>query len=169
MRSQSYRSESYAGVAEDDATPGGILLWLYSALRRLLRHPKDAVALGLAVAASGAIIINALFFQVGPHPAPMFVRNTSQATASSNAVRLPRPAPMPRDPIAALLDAPDRVIAVQRALSDFGYGQIKPDGQAGPETKAAIERFEREHNLPVTGQISDQLARRLSALTGRPL
>ena len=59
--------------------------------------------------------------------------------------------------------------AIQRALSEFGYGQIKPTGQFDPETKAAIEKFERDRKLPVTGQISPRLLRELAALTGRPL
>ena len=36
-------------------------------------------------------------------------------------------------------------------------------------TRAAIEKFERDRGLPVTGQISDRLVRELAAMTGRPL
>ena len=61
------------------------------------------------------------------------------------------------------------MLAVQRALADFGYGQIKPTGVYDPDTQAAIEKFERDRRLPVTGQISDQLVRELAAMTGRPL
>ncbi|MGI8525576.1 MAG: peptidoglycan-binding domain-containing protein, partial [Pseudolabrys sp.] len=73
------------------------------------------------------------------------------------------------DPIAELLAPGKRVAAVQRALSDFGYGQIKPSGVIGPETQTAIEKFERGHKMPVTGQVSDRLVQALSAMTGRPL
>jgi peptidoglycan hydrolase-like protein with peptidoglycan-binding domain len=72
-------------------------------------------------------------------------------------------------------DAPDRpapskrVIALQRALADFGYGQIKPSGLVDTETQAAIEKFERERKLPVTGQASDRVLREMTAMTGRPL
>ena len=41
---------------------------------------------------------------------------------------------------------------VQRALAEFGYAQIKPTGILDPETQAAIERFERERKLPITGR-----------------
>jgi len=78
-------------------------------------------------------------------------------------------APARRDPIAQLLAPSKRMLAIQRALADFGYGQIKPTGIYGPETKAAIEKFERDRRLPVTGQVSDQFVRDLSAMTGRPL
>ena len=78
-------------------------------------------------------------------------------------------APERNDPIAQLLAPSKRILAIQRALADFGYGQIKPTGQFGPETKAAIEKFERDRRLPVTGQISDQMVRELAAVTSRPL
>jgi peptidoglycan hydrolase-like protein with peptidoglycan-binding domain len=77
--------------------------------------------------------------------------------------------PARNDPIAELLAPSSGVLAVQRALADYGYGQIKPTGVAGPETQTAIEKFERDHRLPVTGQMSDDLVRALSVMTGRPL
>ena len=58
---------------------------------------------------------------------------------------------------------------MQRALTDFGYGPIKPTGTYDPQTRAAIERFERARKRPVTGQITEQLVRDLAAMTGRPL
>lgn len=71
---------------------------------------------------------------------------------------------------AASVAAPSkRVVAVQRALADFGYGQLAPTGVSDPATKSAIERFERERKLPVTGQVSDRVVRELAAITGRPL
>jgi peptidoglycan hydrolase-like protein with peptidoglycan-binding domain len=73
------------------------------------------------------------------------------------------------DPIAELLEPANRTMAVQRALAEFGYGQIKPTGTVGPETKAAIEKFERERKLPVTGQVSERLTRELAAMKGGPL
>jgi peptidoglycan hydrolase-like protein with peptidoglycan-binding domain len=92
---------------------------------------------------------------------------TSNATAQNS--RAAAPAPVRKDPIAELIAPTKQVLAVQRALADFGYGQISPTGVYDPETKAAIEKFERDRRLPVTGQISDQLVRELAAMTGRPL
>jgi peptidoglycan hydrolase-like protein with peptidoglycan-binding domain len=81
------------------------------------------------------------------------------------------------DPIARLIapsTAPSiapskRITAVQRALADFGFGQIKPTGVFDADTRAAVEKFERERRLPVDGQISDRLVRELAGMTGRPL
>ena len=92
---------------------------------------------------------------------------TSNAKAPSG--RTAAPAPVRNDPIAELIAPTKQVLAIQRALSDFGYGQINPTGVYDPETKEAIEKFERDRRLPVTGQISDHLARELAAMTGRPL
>jgi peptidoglycan hydrolase-like protein with peptidoglycan-binding domain len=64
---------------------------------------------------------------------------------------------------------PGRVLAVQRALAEFGYGQIKTTGVFDPTTKSAIEKFERERKLPVSGKLSDRLMKELAAVTGRPL
>ena len=73
------------------------------------------------------------------------------------------------DPIAALIARKPRVLAIQRALSDFAYGPVALTGEYDPATRAAIERFERARGLPVDGQISDRLVRELSGLLGRPL
>jgi peptidoglycan hydrolase-like protein with peptidoglycan-binding domain len=206
-------------------------------------HPREFVALLTATVAVSAIVINALYLQKGPHPAPIFaarpllqqretampsrwpaqgadtaqpriqliasiqrelarkgfydgptdgiwgartdvaVRDFAQAAnlkinpeasdgllraiAASNS-KAPPPAP-PMDPIAKLMAPSTRVTAVQRALTDFGYGQIKPTGVFDPETRAALERFERDRKLPPTGQLSDRVVRELAAMTGRPL
>ena len=58
---------------------------------------------------------------------------------------------------------------MQRALSEYGYGQIKASGTLDDATTAAIEKFEREHNLPITGRISDRLIGELTAMVGHPI
>jgi peptidoglycan hydrolase-like protein with peptidoglycan-binding domain len=204
--------------------------------------PRDSFAVLLASGATAAILINALFLQSGPHPAPIFANKPAQIVANPMPARtqaLPPAVPKPRvdlmadiqrelakrgfydgpadgfygpktdaairdfeeaaglrpsaepndqllaiiarsnvkakapaptnDPIAALLSPNRRIVAVQRALADYGYGQIRPTGTYDPETRRAIESFERERDLPVTGQISDRLTRELTAMTGRPL
>ena len=62
-----------------------------------------------------------------------------------------------------------RVAAVQRALTEYGYGQLKPTGMVGSDTQAAIQKFERERKLPVTGQISDRMVRELAIVIGHPI
>jgi len=89
------------------------------------------------------------------------------ATGTTPAVRPPLPV---RSDTAPEKPAPSkRLLALQRALTDFGYGQIKPTGVVDAETQAAIEKFERERKLPITGQPSDRVMREMTAMTGRPL
>ena len=231
--------------------------------RTFAGRPRDAIGMCLAVGGVAGVLINALYLQPGPHPAPIFTIKPRPVSApnATGAVRSPRPRPgdlaktesggrsqadivadIQRElerrgfydgPIdgfhgprtdAAIRDfeqaaglkpaaqpseellqimlrssvkpAPAsqqravqnsgasargdaigdliagsarRVLAVQRVLGDFGYGPVKPTGVLGPDTRAAIEKFERDRKLPVTGQLSDRLVRELAATTGRPL
>jgi hypothetical protein len=103
---------------------------------------------------------------------------TARPASAAPAAAPTRPA-SPRDPIGDVirgeLDAaapkPDgaRVTAAQKALLKLGYGPVKPDGVAGPATRQAIERFERERRLPVTGDLGPRTVRELSAQSGVPI
>jgi len=252
---------------EDDMITAGPLAALAFLARPFRRRPGDTVGLGVAVAATAAVLINALYLQSGPHPAPIFSAKSRPVTTSGDStgsvVTVVAPRPRPADLGATRPDAPAgarshadvvgdiqrelerrgfyegavdgvdgprtdaairdfaqaagikwngdrtedllrtivhssakargtataaagsaahgdaigdliatssrRVLAVQRALADFGFGPVKPNGVFGVETKTAIEKFERDRKLPVTGQISDRLMRELAAVTGRPL
>jgi hypothetical protein len=154
----------------------------------IVRHPREFVALVMAGAATLAILVNALFLQHGPHPAPIFATrplmqepavplraHKEDKAVVAHPVAAPKPNAAPavrQDPIAALI-APSpskpRMLAIQRALADFGYGQIKPTGVYDSETRGAIEKFEREHSLPVDGEITGRFVHELAAMTGRPL
>ena len=99
------------------------------------------------------------------------VKASAAPVASANLARPPAPTPVSSrsDPVGDLIVASRRVAAVQRALTDYGYGQLKPTGTAGSDTLAAIQKFERDRKLPITGQMSDRLVRELSAVTGRAI
>jgi len=73
------------------------------------------------------------------------------------------------DPLGDLITSTRRTANVQRALTKYGYGQLKPTGNVGSDTQAAIQKFERERKLPVTGKVSDRLVRELSAVTGQAI
>jgi peptidoglycan hydrolase-like protein with peptidoglycan-binding domain len=105
--------------------------------------------------------------KISPDVSESLLRAIATAKVQNN--RAPAPEPVRNDPIAELIAPTKRVLAIQRALSEFGYGQIKPTGTYDAETRTAIEKFERDRRLPVTGQISDRFVRELAAMTGRPL
>jgi Putative peptidoglycan binding domain len=175
-----------AGIA------GSIGFWLWA---RVVRRPLDATAALAAVVGCVAILVNALFLQSGSHPS-RYVANpvpvplpipapakakaaaesrrsasgASAATGAAEPTRSWQPVVDRRgDPIGELIESSSRVMMVQRVLSNYGYGQISPSGILDKPTQAAIERFERDRNLPVTGAISDRLVSALSAMVGRRL
>jgi hypothetical protein len=63
-------------------------------------------------------------------------------------------------------DAVKSLAAVQRSLIKLGYGPLSSDGKNGPETRRAIERFEKDHRLPVTGELNSRLTRELVVQLG---
>lgn len=113
--------------------------------------------------------LQAVGLRINPEASEELLRALLSAKSKSANSAAAVSVPVRNDPIAELIAPTKRVLAIQRALSDFGYGQIKPTGAYDPETRVAIEKFERDHKLPVTGQISDRVVRELSAMTGRPL
>ncbi len=91
----------------------------------------------------------------------LVVKSAGAPTAAPAAVTRP-PAPIPAT-------GARRVAAVERALTQYGYGQLKPDGAVGADTQTAISKFERDRKLPVTGQISDRLVKELTVMIGHPI
>jgi hypothetical protein len=110
-------------------------------------EPKAADQLANLKTANAAPMVPAL---VPRPPAPVPVSSHSDSAAISGA-------------------GSRRVAAVQRALTEYGYGQLKPTGTVGSDTQAAIQKFERARKLPVTGQVSDRLVRELTATIGHPV
>ena len=95
----------------------------------------------------------------------LVVKSTGAPTAApANAARPPAPIPDTAQSAGAR-----RVAAVQRALTQYGYGQLKPTVAVGSDTQAAITKFERDRKLPVTGQMSDRLVKELTAMIGHPI
>lgn len=104
-------------------------------------------------------------------PLTNLVKATSTAPISTSAI--PRPPAM--IPVASRADGNPsqggarRVAAVQRALTEYGYGQLKPTGTIGPDTQAAIAKFERDRKIPASGQMTERMVRELSAMIGHAI
>lgn len=104
-------------------------------------------------------------------PVPKVVKTDPSTAAPAVAGQAAAPAgtvaaPVSLRPPADLGGASARVMEVQKALARLGYGPIRIDGKPSPETRAAIQRFEADRRLPVTGQVSDRLVRELNAVAG---
>ena len=104
-------------------------------------------------------------------PAHLAKTSSAPPVVSTGVIRPPAPIPpvSRSDPAGDLITPAHRVAWVQRALTEYGYGQLKPTGSVGSDTQAAIQKFERDRKLPVTGQISERLVHELTAMTGRPI
>jgi putative peptidoglycan binding protein len=96
----------------------------------------------------------------------LVMKSTSAPPAAVPSNVLRPPAPIPN---ANLNAAGKKIAAVQRALTEYGYGQLKPTGAIGADTQAAIAKFERARKLPVTGQMSDRLVHELTVMIGHPI
>jgi len=143
-------------------------------LAKARNRPVDSMAICAAAATSLTIIVNAVFLQSGSRPAPYFATPRPQLQPAIYSAPVPVAVPQPiavrhNDPIAELIGPSPRIAAVQRALSDYGYGQIKPSGMLDEATADAIEKFEREHKLPVSGRVSERLVTELAGLVGHPI
>jgi hypothetical protein len=99
-------------------------------------------------------------------PMANLVKATTAAPVAPSTIARP-PAPIPL--ATANPSGSRKVAAVQRTLTEYGYGQLKPTGTVGADTQAAIQKFERERKIPVTGQMSDRLVHELTAMTGKPI
>jgi len=110
---------------------------------------------------------------------PPSVDDEPAAAPASAATTPPAAAPVrkTRDAIGALIagngvatpEASGKsVAAAQRALQKLG-APVKPDGDYGAATRKAVEAFQRDHHLPVTGELNAKTRRMLSARAGLPV
>ncbi len=151
------------------------------------RHPSPMFGASVAIPATGSVsplprprpVEAATTLDPKPadpkaaDPLANLVKSTGAPPAVAPATIARPPAPIPAstrsETPANPATAARRVAAVQRALTEYGYGQLKPTGTVGTDTQAAIQKFERERKIPVTGQMSDRLVRELATVTGRPI
>lgn len=78
--------------------------------------------------------------------------------------RAPANNPNPETPAATSAITATQILSVQQAMNSFGYGPVTADGVFGDETSAAIQRFEMNQGISVTGKISDDLIVRLMTI-----
>ncbi|GAB2204692.1 hypothetical protein ROS1_15070 [Roseibium sp. ROS1] len=67
------------------------------------------------------------------------------------------------------VESDPKLMKIQQALSELGYGPLKADGVMGANTTAAIRRFEFDRGLPLTGEPGTKVIERLEMVSGRSL
>lgn len=154
----------------------------FQAWHPIARRPVDSVAFIAAVATALIIVVNAIYLQSNTQ-APFL--DTKLSTAKNDSLKplitgtparpvatasAPQPVAARRnDAITELIGPSPRIAAVQRALAEYGYGQVKASGILDDATGAAIAKFERDHNLPTSGRVSDRLVKELTAMVGHSI
>jgi len=130
-----------------------------------LPRPRPATAPTAAPARKDAIadLLGGHVVQSQPH-----VQSPPRQAAPPAAAAPVPPAPIPT-PSRSLAQPSRQVLAVQRALSDFGYGQLKPTGLMDDQTRSAIKQFQSARNLQPTGELNDQVRRELASMVGHEL
>jgi len=96
-------------------------------------------------------------------PAAPPASRTASRDPIADMIRMGGPVPVP--PANVGRDPSDTVLAGQRALARLGYS-VKVDGMMGAGTRQALERFEQDRRLPVTGEFNARTIRELSAASG---
>lgn len=94
-----------------------------------------------------------------PHssPAPMSALERYREWLNENATPAPTERPIATPQILRDGDEGNFVVLVQRKLIELGFlAEGEDDGIFGLKTKAAVEQFQEEYGLPVTGEISFQ-------------
>ena len=148
----------------------------------IARRPVDSIAIIAAVATALVIVVNAIFLQSSMRAPPLLDAKSAAKSDSLKPLITGTPArplaapPAPQqvaahrnDAITELIGPSPRIAAVQRALAEYGYGQVKVSGILDDATSAAIVKFERDHNLPSGGRVSDRLVKELTAMVGHPI
>lgn len=79
------------------------------------------------------------------------------------------PPPARTDPATEAANPSWQVSLLQRTLNDAGFGPIRVTGVLDDPTREGIARFERAHNLPVTGQNTPRVRHAVGAAIGRAL
>jgi|GEM_PF-2319292 len=144
----------------------------------VIRHPFGVLAAVVVAGAWGAISVNAMWLQDGPHPAPFLGRDALRGVTATLPPQKPERRVSSLSPDSAEEAEQRRVVEKQMAMTrqlqtelaarNFYTGVI--DGQYGPRTEAAIRDYERAAGLAETGHPSDALLAhvRLSTLSATP-
>ncbi|MDD9910825.1 MAG: peptidoglycan-binding domain-containing protein [Ahrensia sp.] len=127
-----------------------------SKLAFVKENPALSGGAALSIMVMGAVFVNAIWYQPGPHPAPLFsTRAAPEAISmpSQSEPKLVRAEPQDSvAPAATETASADLLREIQSALSVRGYYDGKLDGVYGSRTKRAINSFQADAGLNVDGE-----------------
>lgn len=159
----------------DEPRRGG---FLRSVAPLLWRRPIRTAAAIVLTVGPALIVANAVFFQTARHPSPLFATRPESAAIEAAGIPVPRSRAEIDPPRMVQVTAVEQharadvqpssatLVEVQEGLAAAGYYHGAIDGLVGSRTRAAIEAFQRDHRMTVTGEVSSELVTRLRAATG---
>ena len=109
----------------------------------------------LSLLVMGTVFVNAIWYQPGKHPSPLFSTRATNTAVDIAAVKsktepslkVSAPAEVPASKV-----SPDLLREIQTALSVRGYYDGKLDGVYGSRTNKAISTFQADQGLAVDGE-----------------
>lgn len=155
-------------VAVSDSAPGSTPMPLATTLVPLLTAPLQGAALlteaqrqlaGDRTATVAALSLPDAGLWLAGAPPPAASAPAAKAAPPPAAAAKPPPASLPDE--ASMTDAQRRL--VQQALVRLGYYDGKVDGIFGPDTEAAIRRWQFEEHQPMTGHLTAREASKLAS------
>lgn len=96
---------------------------------------------------------------------PLLLKRLKRAVPAAALSGTKPPVAIVKPQVNSSVDRED-ILLVQRVLSDLGYGPIGIDGVHGSQTAQAIQRFELDRGMPITGAIGDRIIAELVLIGG---
>jgi hypothetical protein len=164
-----YDDSDEVWVLPDDEAPRERGLWTIVVAGRTLTATQVAIIAVSVLALFFAILAAAGVFSSGKAAAPPVAPPKKQVTVTVQTSTAAVTTPTVEAPAQTLNpgDTGSQVEVLQRALNSLGFSVGKPDGDYGPATQTAVEKFQAAKGLAEDGVVGQQtLAALQAALSG---
>jgi hypothetical protein len=160
-----YDDSDEVWVLPDDEAPRERGLWTIVVAGRTLTATQVAIIAVSVLALFFAILAAAGVFSSGKAAAPPVAPPKKQVTVTVQTSTAAVTTPTVEAPAQTLNpgDTGSQVEVLQRALNSLGFSVGKPDGDYGPATQTAVEKFQAAKGLAEDGVVGQQTLTALQA------
>lgn len=131
--------------------------WYEKIDRRIIVAVIVGIALLIAILAAAGVFSSGGNSNSTPPPTTAPTTTVAQTTPAAPA---PKPVPAPATPLKPG-DTGPQVKVLQRALASLGYSVGKIDGDYGPSTQAAVEKFQTSAGIKADGIVGPETLKAL--------
>jgi len=142
----------------DVERPRGQEPWYEKVDRRIVVVAIVAIALLLAILAAAGVFSGG--GSSNSTPPPTTTASTTTVAHTTPAAPVPKPVPAPTTPLKPG-DTGPQVKVLQKALASLGYSVGKIDGDYGPSTQAAVEKFQTSAGIKADGIVGPETLKAL--------